>query len=144
MSSDTPRMNTVLQTNLISLEAGSAMKDVIAAIRLLATTLTEEGKKLERELTEANARLESEKMTRNCIISKGVEMEKELKAMTDKADSLTALYIEAKRERDELQVLLQQTRHERDMARECLREAIQYRNREMSGYDLSKWEEAAK
>ena len=99
----------------------------------------------------------------------------ELAAMTDKADSLTALYIEAKRERDELtaeierithpleqtlssvldhglaaakaerdelQVLLQTTRHERDRARECLREAIGYRNKEMSGYDLSKWEEA--
>ena len=53
--SDTPRINAVLQTNLIRLEAGSAMKDVIAAIRLLATSLTDEGKKLERELADMTA-----------------------------------------------------------------------------------------
>jgi hypothetical protein len=29
--------------------------------------------------------------------------------------------------------------HERDKARECLREAIAYRDRTMSGYDLQEW-----
>jgi len=36
-----------------------------------------------------------------------------------------------------------QYKQERDKARECLREAICYRDSSMSGYDLEEWREAA-
>jgi hypothetical protein len=38
--------------------------------------------------------------------------------------------------------MLEATIKERDKARECLREAIAYRDRTMSGYDLQEWIEA--
>ena len=38
---------------------------------------------------------------------------------------------------------LNQAIKERDKARECLREAICYRDSSMSGYDLEEWREAA-
>ena len=38
---------------------------------------------------------------------------------------------------------LNQAIKERDKARECLREAICYRDSTMSGYDLEEWREAA-
>ena len=39
--------------------------------------------------------------------------------------------------------MLEATIKERDKARECLREAICYRDTTMSGYDLEEWREAA-
>jgi chromosome segregation ATPase len=124
MSSDTPRTDAAMDAVQISYRAISALPEMAKVSAVC--------RQLERELAAAKAEVERlrdagvgySQQTVDALSKERDELQRELAAMTDKCDSLTALYIECKRERDELQVLLQQTRHERDNAREALREML--------------------